>query len=172
MTHKKLALEMARETMTLLQNKSNILPLSKSLKKIAVIGPNADDEPVMWGNYNGTPFSTITILDGIRTKLPAETIVYDKGMRPGREQGHRERDQECALDGKAGIKATYWNNRDLKGDVAATEQILNPITLTTDGQHEFSTGVHLKDFSGKYETVYKPSQSGEIVFKAEGLWAI
>ncbi len=66
--HKKLALDMARETMTLLQNKNNILPLSKSGKKIAVIGPNADDEMLMWGNYNGTPFNTITILEGIKIK--------------------------------------------------------------------------------------------------------
>ena len=51
--HKKLALDMARESMTLLQNKNNILPLSKSGKKVAVIGPNADDEMLMWGNYNG-----------------------------------------------------------------------------------------------------------------------
>ena len=35
--------------------------------------------PLMWGNYNGTPFNTITILDGIRTKLPSTKIVYDKG---------------------------------------------------------------------------------------------
>ena len=75
--HKKLALEMARESMTLLQNKNNILPLSKSDKKIAVIGPNADDKPLMWGNYNGTPFNTITILDGIKAKHPANSILYD-----------------------------------------------------------------------------------------------
>ena len=67
--HRKLALEMARESMTLLQNKNNILPLKKSVKKIAVIGPNADNEPVLWGNYNGTPVRTITILDGITSKI-------------------------------------------------------------------------------------------------------
>jgi beta-glucosidase len=71
------------------------------------------------------------------------------------------------MDGKDGIKATYWNNRELSGDVAATEQIVNPIKLTTMGQHEFCKGVHLENFSGKYETVYKPTESGEIVFKAE-----
>ena len=64
--HKKLALDMAHETMTLLQNKDNILPLNKSGKKIAVIGPNADNARVLWGNYNGTPIHTITILDGIK----------------------------------------------------------------------------------------------------------
>ena len=165
--HKKLALDMARETMTLLQNNNNSLPLSKSIKKIAVIGPNADEKRLMWGNYNGTPFNTITILDGIKTKVPVDKIVYDRGCDLTDKMYVETIIGECSIDGKAGIKATYWNNRELKGEVAAVEQIINPIQLTTDGQHEFSTGVHLQDFSGKYETVYKPSVSGEIVFKVE-----
>jgi beta-glucosidase len=165
--HKKLALDMARETMTLLQNKNNVLPLSKSVNKIAVIGPNADDERMMWGNYSGRPFETVTILDGIKTKLPAESIIYEKACDLVEDRIIQSCIKECSIDGKAGIKATYWNNRDLSGEVAATDQIVNPIQLTTFGQHEFSPGVQLQNFSGKYETVYKPSQSGEIVFKVE-----
>jgi beta-glucosidase len=76
--HRKLALNMARESMTLLQNKNNILPLKKLEEKIAVIGPNADDEPMLWGNYNGKPFSTITILDGIKSKLSKDKSIYEK----------------------------------------------------------------------------------------------
>jgi beta-glucosidase len=165
--HKKLALEMARESMTLLQNKNNILPLSKSGKKIAIIGPNADDKPLMWGNYNGTPFNTITILDGVKAKLHADKIVYDKGCDLTENMVTETAFGECSIDGKTGIKATYWNNREFKCEIVATEQIINPIQLTTFGQHEFASGVHLENFSGKYETVYKPSQSGEIVFKME-----
>jgi beta-glucosidase len=165
--HKKLALDMARETMTLLQNKNNSLPLYKTIKKIAVIGPNADEKRLLWGNYNGTPFNTITILDGIKTKVPGDRIVYDRGCDLTDKMYVETVIGECSINGKAGIKTTYWNNRELKGEVAAVEQITNPIQLTTDGQHEFSTGVHLQDFSGKYETVYKPSVSGEIVFKVE-----
>jgi beta-glucosidase len=165
--HKKLALDMARETMTLLQNKNNILPLSKSINKIAVIGPNADDKRLMWGNYNGIPFNTITILDGINTKLPEEMIVFDKACDLVEKMYIETVIGECSIDGKAGIKATYWNNRELKGEVVTTQQITNPIKLTTDGQHEFAAGVHLQNFSGKYETVYKPSESGEIVFRIE-----
>ena len=57
-----LALDMARQSIVLLQNKNEILPLKKNAEKIAVIGPNADNEPMMWGNYNGTPNHTVTIL--------------------------------------------------------------------------------------------------------------
>ena len=72
--HRQLSLDMARQTMVLLQNKNNVLPLRKNKEKIAVIGPNADDEPLMWGNYNGTPNRTITILDGI--KMKQKSIAY------------------------------------------------------------------------------------------------
>src|SRR6185437_9023182 len=75
--HEKLALEMARQSMTLLQNKNHILPLSKSIKKVAVIGPNADNEEMMWGNYNGTPVNTITILEGIRSVIPGKKVFYN-----------------------------------------------------------------------------------------------
>lgn len=169
--HQKLALEMAQETMALLQNKNDILPLSKETRTIAVIGPNADDKPLMWGSYNGTPNTTITILDGIRTKLPADRIVYDKGCDLVENTVIEPAFGECSIDGKKGIKATYWNNRESKGEIAATEQIVNPIQLTTFGQHEFSTGVQLENFSAKYETVYKPSQSGEIAFRLEACGA-
>jgi beta-glucosidase len=165
--HKKLALDMARETMTLLQNKNNILPLSKSVKKIAVIGPNANDKRLLWGNYNGTPINTITILEGIQTKLPTQKIVYDRGCDLTDKMYIETLIGACSIDGKAGIKATYWNNREFEGEAVATEQMTNPIQLTTDGQHEFAPGVPLQGFSGKYETVYTSSESGEIVFKIE-----
>ena len=76
--HRELALEMARKSMTLLQNKNNILPLSKKSKKIAVIGPNANDESMLWGNYNGVPIRTISILEGIKSKISSDSILYDK----------------------------------------------------------------------------------------------
>jgi beta-glucosidase len=165
--HKELALQMAREIMTLLTNKNDALPLSKSVKKIAVIGPNADDSRLLWGNYNGRPINTVTILEGIKTKVPAKNIVYDRACDLTDNTYIETVIGQSSIDGKQGIKATYWNNREMQGQPVTVEQITNPIQLTTDGQHEFATGVHLQDFSGKYETVYKPTESGEIVFKAE-----
>ena len=163
--HRKLALEMARRSITLLQNKNNILPLKKSIHKIAVIGPNADDEPVLWGNYNGKPVRTITILDGIKSKLSADKILYDKGCDLVEDKVTESYFSKCSFDGKKGFKATYWNNAELKGDIVTTQQIVNPLKLTTAGQHEFAPGVRLEGFSAKYETEFVPSQSEEIVFK-------
>ena len=64
--HRELALQAARESMTLLKN-DGILPLC-SKQHIVVVGPNADNASMQWGNYNGFPTETITILDGIRSK--------------------------------------------------------------------------------------------------------
>ncbi|MBN1905558.1 MAG: glycoside hydrolase family 3 C-terminal domain-containing protein [Deltaproteobacteria bacterium] len=163
--HRKLALDMARETMTLLQNKNNILPLKKSIKRLAVIGPNANEKPVLWGNYNGTPVRTITILDGITAKLSSGKILYDKGCDLVEDKVTQSYFEQCSFDSKQGFKATYWNNPDLKGDIVTTQQIENPIKLTTAGQHEFASGVRLEGFSARYETDFTPSIDEEIVFK-------
>lgn len=162
--HRKLALDMALEAMTLLQNNNNILPLSKS-KKIAVIGPNANDKPMLWGNYNGTPVRTISILDGIKTKLAADKIFYDKGCDLVESKVTESYFSKCAIDGKQGFKATYWNNRDRTGDVVATDQLANPIKLTVAGQHEFATGVKLEGFSAIYQTEFTAPETEEIVFR-------
>jgi len=163
--HQKLALDMARETMTLLQNKNNILPLSKSSKKIAVIGPNAADKPMLWGNYNGTPVRTISILDGIKTKLPENKIMYDKGCDLVEDKVTQSYFDQFSFEGKPGIKARYWNNREGKGDIVANVQITNPIKMTTAGQHEFASGVKLEDFAAIYETEFTPKKSEELIFK-------
>jgi beta-glucosidase len=180
--HRTLALEMAREAMTLLQNKNNILPLKKSAKNIAVIGPNADDKPVLWGNYNGTPVRTITILDGISSKLAGlkdipttlssadgidskHHVLYDKACDLVEDKVTETYFSQCAFEGKQGFKATFWNNRDRASAVVATQQLTDPIKMTTAGQHEFASGVRLEGFSAKYETEFTPLKSEEIVFK-------
>ena len=72
--HRTLALQAARESMTLLKN-DGILPLNSS-QRIVVIGPNADNASMQWGNYNGFPTETVTILDGIRSKSHHVTYLY------------------------------------------------------------------------------------------------
>lgn len=76
--HRSLALDMAHESMTLLQNKNNILPLSKDAN-IAVMGPNANDSVMLWGNYNGFPLSTVTLLQGLQAKAANVTYIPGAG---------------------------------------------------------------------------------------------
>jgi hypothetical protein len=76
--HGELALRAAHESLVLLKNQG-LLPLSKSVKRIAVIGPTADNVPALLGNYNGTPAAPVTILQGIRAAVPNAEVTYERG---------------------------------------------------------------------------------------------
>ena len=162
------SLEMARQTIVLLQNKNDILPLRKNAEKIAVIGPNAHNEPMMWGNYNGTPNKTVTILDGIKAKqkklvfFPGCDLTYDKVM-----ECHMA--TECvAPDGKKGLKGTFWTNTEMEGKPFTTEYYTKPLAVTTNGMHVFAANLPIEDFSAKYETTFAPKEAGEYVLNVEG----
>jgi len=79
--HDDMALKMAHKSMTLLKN-NGILPLNKNLiKKIAVIGPNADNINALRGNYYGSASNPVTIINGIKAKAGTEIeVVYHKGV--------------------------------------------------------------------------------------------
>lgn len=163
--HKQLAYKMAQQSMTLLQNKNNILPLSKKSKKIAVIGPNASDEVMLWGNYNGTPIETISILEGIQSKLPEKKILYDKGCDLVEDKVTESYFSQLTFEGKPGFKATYWNNPNREGQPVTAQQITSAIKKTTAGQHEFASGVKLEGFSALFEAEFTPKTTEELVFK-------
>lgn len=74
--HKDLAKLMACEQMVLLQNRGNILPLSRDAEKIIVMGPNAADSTMLWGIYFGKPTHSVTVLEGIESKIGA--VKHDK----------------------------------------------------------------------------------------------
>ena len=102
--HRAKALEMARESLVLLQNRG-ILPLRKDIK-VAVLGPNAADSVAMWGNYNGFPAHTVTALEGITAKVgaanvtdpaKADIIIYVGGISP-RMEGEQMRNSPEGFD--------------------------------------------------------------------------
>ena len=163
--HDSLALDIARKSITLLQNKNQILPLKKGGKKIAVMGPNANDSVMQWGNYNGTPAYTKTILQGIKDAVGADDeVVYIPGCSwVERTLIHSVYDQCQSADGQ-GFSATYWNNKDREGEPVATMQLTTPFNLCTSGATVFAPGVNLTDFSGSYKSVFTPKASGEVLF--------
>jgi beta-glucosidase len=78
--HQAVALQAARESIVLLKNDNNTLPLRRGIRTVAVIGPNADDVEVLLGNYNGTPSKPVTPLQGIRAKLAGKAkVLYARG---------------------------------------------------------------------------------------------
>ena len=157
--HKQLALEAARKSMTLLKN-DGILPLSPDAK-IMVMGPNATDTVMHWGNYNGVPTATTSILDGIRAIAPQAR--YLKGCDHVKNNNTVSTFDMLSSNGQKGITAKYWNNTAKEGEPVATEVISFPINKNTGGATVFAPGVDLENFSATYSTVFTPEESGEYI---------
>jgi beta-glucosidase len=78
--HRALSYRVAQESIVLLRNAQGFLPLARTLKRIAVVGPNAADPDVLVGNYFGVPSVSVTPLDGICAAVSAETeVLYARG---------------------------------------------------------------------------------------------
>ncbi len=160
------SLDMARQTIVLLKN-DGVLPLKANAEKIAVIGPNADNMTMMWGNYNGTPNHPVTILQGIRARQ--KKMSYFKGCDLTNDLVMDSRlATECSAAGRRGLKGTFWNNTAMEGKAVTTQYYTNPVAVTTAGMHNFAPGVALEDFSAKYETDFTPKAAGEYVINVEG----
>jgi beta-glucosidase len=140
------------------------LPLKKYLKTVAVIGPNADALEVLLGNYNGTPSKYVTPLAGIKSKVSANTtVLYSPGAYKIGTSNMPVPASALSADGKgsgAGLKAEYFNNRELQGipvlsradaNVNFEWGALSPASELTP--QEFSvrwTGTLTPPVSGKY----------------------
>lgn len=103
--HKKYALELAEQSIVLLKNRNNILPLLKKIKTIAVIGPNANDAEIALGNYNGEPAHVSTVLEGIKNVLGKNAEVnYQKGCYiVDTINYNREKDFKPAIETAKGV---------------------------------------------------------------------
>jgi len=123
--HRALALRAARESIVLLKNEDNLLPLSKDLQSIAVIGPNADDLQVLLGNYNGTPSRATTPLEGIRKKVsPATKLYYARGCETAEGVPPLSVVPSTCLRpvdadaNQTGLTAAYYDNIEFEGEPA------------------------------------------------------
>ncbi len=159
-TSKKLALQTARESIVLLKNKDNTLPISKDIKSIAVIGPNANDRHFVLGNYFGTPTYRKTILEGIKEKVSKKTTVhYFKGTNLTNNDTIFDVIEPASFHGQ--IVTEYYNNSKLKGKpiLKNNQSFIDfewggaaPIDLLTPGK-----------FSIKYTGVLKPDFTGDVL---------
>ena len=121
--HDSLSLRVARESLVLLKNDHDALPLRKDLHSLAVIGPNADDLDVLVGNYNGTPSHPVTVLQGIRNKVGKGTkVVYARGCElaegiPDKLDPVPRRNLYTVQNGFSaeGLTGLYYDNMDLDG---------------------------------------------------------
>lgn len=99
---RELALKVARESIVLLKNSENTLPLTNKLKRIAVVGPYANDTNVLLGNYNGTPSSVSTLLQGIKKSCSKNTqIIHSMGVFPADVEVNKTKEEILTLQKQA-----------------------------------------------------------------------
>ncbi len=117
--HRALAREAAVKSIVLLKNDRGLLPLGPKVRRIAVIGPNANDVEVLLGNYNGTPSAPVTPLEGMRRAAAnrGAQVVYARGsdLAPGIPS--LDIVPESAL---VRLTASYFANHDFSGQPFAT----------------------------------------------------
>jgi len=107
-----LARKLANESMVLLKN-DGVLPLKPSGVKIAVVGPLADQTPVLLGNYNGIPTHSVSVLEGMRTEIPKDQIRYARGTQFLSKEASPVPAQLLTTDGKPGVRANYYALEDM-----------------------------------------------------------
>lgn len=148
--HKALALQMAREQMVLLQNRDNLLPLSKDASRIMVMGPNAADSTMLWGIYFGQPTHSVTVLEGIQKKLGGN-VSYTKAcditeITETESRFGMFRDE----NGQPGMTARYWNNTRMDGEPVLSTRYAAPLRFDNGGNTVFAPGVELTDFTAQF----------------------
>ena len=166
--HRDLALKTARESLVLLKNADNFLPLKKTYAKIAVIGPDADSLDALEGNYNGTPSAPVTILSGLKKRFPQSSIRYVEGtgligtvVKPVSSTVL----YTSAARTQHGLKAEYFDNIDLQG-----EPVLRRTDLSVNFVWGF-TGVTPKlktNYSVRWTGVLSPRETGDYILGFTG----
>jgi beta-glucosidase len=166
--HKEHALKMAQESIVLLKNENNLLPLDKSkIKKIAVTGPNADSESVLLANYYGYPTEVTTLLEGIRRKVGnGVEVLYEKGVNLTDDYVFTSEydDALFTVDGQQGFKASYYQNLQREGEPVLSRIEARPDYQWGDGQ-DISEGLIARRMSAAWSTVYTPKESGDVCFE-------
>ena len=158
--HRQLALEAARESVVLLKNENNTLPLRKDLKAIAVIGPNADEVPVLLGNYNGQPSRATTPLAGIRQRVSPQTkVLYATGTTLTDVSV-----VPVPASALRGLKAEFFANRNLEGAPVLTRA--DEAVNFDWGMSAPAPGVPADDFSARWTGKLVPTVSGKYRFGA------
>jgi beta-glucosidase len=159
--HRQLALRTARESIVLLKNKNNFLPLKQAPATIAVIGPDADSLDALVGNYSGVPSKPVTVLAGVRSRFSQSKIVYVQGTGlVGPVTRAVSPDALYTDDSRAqhGLKGEYFSNVSLEGA---------PVMSRIDPSVDFAwgdTGISpelLKNYSVRWTAVLVPPETGD-----------
>ncbi len=172
--HRALARKLANEAMVLLKN-DGLLPLKPGIKKIAVIGPLADQTRPLLGNYAGQPTHIVSILDGLHAEFPNTIITFVPGTQFLRTDGTPVPDSILTTpDGKPGLKAEY--NEGMMRGRPVPGATITPIATRTESNVKLTDGNLPPEIAGKktfgvqWSGFLTPTESGDFILglRAEG----
>jgi beta-glucosidase len=157
--HRALARRMANESMVLLKN-DGVLPL-RSVKRIAIVGPLADQTTVLLGNYNGNPTHTVSLLEGMKAEFPGAKITYVRGTQFLSNQGGSVPVSVLTTpDGKRGLKAEYSSRPTSDARPAPlTSRIESNVNLNEGNLPDQVKGIH--DLSVQWTGFLNPNATGD-----------
>jgi beta-glucosidase len=160
--HRELARRVAQKSLVLLKNERSVLPLSKNLGTIAVIGPNADQWRMLLGNYNGIPADAITPLRGIREAVGSRTrVLYARGSDLADGFPVLDAIPPSAVttpDGRPGFRADYYATRTLEGAPAFTQIDSSVNANWRDGAPR--ADMNADDFGVRWTATLRPPTTG------------
>ncbi len=159
--HRALALKMAQESMVLLKN-NGILPLN-TINKVVVMGPNANDSVMQWGNYNGTPSRTVTLLEAV--KATGAKVEYMRGCDyASNSLALISLFSQTSASGQQGFDAQYWNNARADGEPDVLRHNATPLRFSTGGATVFAPNVNLENFAARYTSTFHANEDGQVAF--------
>jgi len=164
--HKQLALDMARKSIVLLKN-NGVLPLATETTNVVVMGPNANDSVMMWGNYAGYPTHTITALDGIRHYVPQARYIPGCALTRNEVYESRFGLLKDPL-GNSGMQITYWNNTEMQGSPVTVQNTRQAINLSNGGNTVFAPGVNLENCSARLDATLMAQTDETLHFAISG----
>jgi len=166
--HRAMARALANESMVLLKN-DGVLPL-KSVKRIAIVGPLADQTAVLLGNYNGTPTHTVTVLEGMKAEFPEAKITYVAGTQFLSNQGNPVPASVLTTpDGKPGLKAEYSSRPSFEAKaMALTSRVETNVDLNESNLPEQAK--EIQGLSVQWTGFLNPNATGDYLLgvKADG----
>lgn len=179
--HDELAHRAAQSSIVLLKN-DGLLPLATDLKRVAVVGPTADEVMALLGNYYGTPAAPVTVLEGIRNALPATEVIYERGtdLVPGRAEPRAASLIEssylrpAADAAERGLLGEYFSGREPTGEPSFSrldarigfrwDRGSPSDELVARGELPAEQGVPNDNFSARWSGVVLPPVTGEYEF--------
>ena len=166
--HRALALKIANEAMVLLKNDST-LPIKTSGKKIAVIGPLANQTRVLLGNYNGIPTHTVSILEGLKKEFAGSTISYVPGTGFLSKVTEPVPNALLTTNGKPGVKVTYLKHDIVSEEISSSGQNLAPIATRTEPGIDIAAQplpaevASVQPLAIRWEATLTPKETGDYI---------